>query len=257
MYVSIAGALGDDTKTAPRTPTTLRMRPVPYLCLDRFPFDKSILTRRVSQMLDGLVAAVTKSWSTSQPITSVRLVGHTDSTGKETYNVGLGDRRAAAIEKALRDRLKGLASRVKITVQKSPGEMEPRRDNRTADGREVNRRVEVFVTVTPRATPTPPPGPPFKGQVTPPPEPIIRTQPDPIMGKPTPVPSPANGRSFENWLDEKLRWVPSWLRKPIRDAVIGGACTALAGLLDQTNLPGADKSEIKEACQKAAAVKAR
>jgi len=254
MYVSIAGALGDETKTAPRTPTTLRMRPVPYLCLDRFPFDKSILTTRVGQMVDGLVAAVTKSWSTSQPITSIRLVGHTDSTGKETYNVGLGDRRAAAVEKALRDRLKGLASRVKITIQKSPGEMEPRRDNATADGREVNRRVEVFVTVTPKPTPTPPPGKPFKGTVTLPPESVIRTTPDPRFQT---IPGVTGGRSLQDWLDEKLRRVPSWLRAPIRGAVIGGACASAAALLAQTNLPGVDQDEIKKACEKVAELKVR
>lgn len=254
MYVSILGGVGDDKTTTPKAPTTLRMRPIPYLCLDRFPFDRSTFTKRLDKMVGDLVAAVTRSWATSQPITSIRLIGHTDSTGTETYNVGLGDRRAAAVEKALRTRLKGLASRVKISVQKSPGEMEPRRDNSTADGREVNRRVEVFVTVTPKPTTTTTPDKPFKGDVTLPPDSVIVTKPDPRFQK---IPGVTGGRSLEDWLDEKLRRVPSWLRTPLRSAVIGGACATAAALLEQTNLPGTDKEEIETACKKVAEVKVR
>lgn len=256
MYVSMAGLADDTTATTPKAPTTLRMRPVPYLCLDRFPFDRSTFTRRLDKMVDDLVAAVTRSWATNQPITSIRLVGHTDSTGTEAYNVGLGDRRAGAVEVALRKRLKALASRVKISVQKSPGKMEPRRDNSTADGREVNRRVEVFVTVTPRPTPPPTttPGKPFKGDVTLPPDSVIRTTPDERFQA---IPGGPKGRSLQDWLDEKLRRVPSWLRTRLRDAILSGACAAASALLDQADLPGADKAEIETVCKKMAEVKVK
>ena len=255
MYVSIAGSLAEDPTTTPKAPTTLRMRPVPYLCLDRFPFDKSTFTKRLDGMVDGLAAAVTRSWATSQPITSIRLVGHTDSTGTEVYNVGLGDRRAGAVEVALRKRLGALASRVKISTQKSPGKMEPRRDNSTADGREVNRRVEVFVTVTPRPTTPTTPSKPFKGDVTLPPDSVIVTKPDPYS---QPIPGGPKGRSLQDWLDEKLRGVrPSWLRTGIRDAIVGGSCAAASALLDQANLPGADRDELETVCKKMAEAKAK
>ena len=75
----------------------------------------------------------------------IRLIGHTDSTGTEKYNVGLGDRRANTVAAVLQDKLKGLSGRTKVVVEKSPGETDPTADNRTAEGQGLNRRVEVFI----------------------------------------------------------------------------------------------------------------
>jgi outer membrane protein OmpA-like peptidoglycan-associated protein len=63
--------------------------------------------------------------------------GHTDSTGAEDYNQGLSVRRAQAAADYLES--KGIASdRLEIVGR---GESEPIGDNKTAEGRAMNRRV--------------------------------------------------------------------------------------------------------------------
>jgi hypothetical protein len=248
MYVSINGGLGDDKVSKPKSPT-LAMRPKPYLNLDRFNFNESSLTARLTGRVNDLAQAITQSWNINQPITRIRLIGHTDSTGKETYNIGLGDRRANAVKAALQGKLTGLLSRVNIMVGPSPGESEPRADNRTREGRATNRRVEVFVTVTAQAGKAV-----DLWNVTPIPDPIIRTTPAPYW---QPIPRPTGGKSLSDRLDEVLRRAPSWLRPRIRDAILSGACSALATLLEEALLSGADKEALKAMCKATAQTKSR
>ncbi|MGF1547851.1 MAG: OmpA family protein [Thiotrichales bacterium] len=76
--------------------------------------------------------------------TTVSIVGHTDSTGSDASNQILSERRAASVGSYLIQR--GVsASRISTSGR---GESEPRGDNATADGRQINRRVEVFLTST-------------------------------------------------------------------------------------------------------------
>lgn len=73
--------------------------------------------------------------------TIVHIVGHTDSTGSEAYNQALSERRAEAVARYLEGR--GVdASRLRAEGR---GESEPRDTNATAAGRQLNRRVEVYV----------------------------------------------------------------------------------------------------------------
>lgn len=71
--------------------------------------------------------------------TIVEVAGHTDSSGSESYNQSLSERRAAAVaqylgaQKINRQRL--------ITV--GMGETRPVADNATATGKQTNRRVEI------------------------------------------------------------------------------------------------------------------
>ena len=74
----------------------------------------------------------------------VTIVGHTDSTGAETYNQSLSQRRAAAVLAEL-SRLGVSASRMQAVGR---GEDEPRASNDTAAGREQNRRVEILLQST-------------------------------------------------------------------------------------------------------------
>jgi outer membrane protein OmpA-like peptidoglycan-associated protein len=104
-------------------------------------------------MVAYLAEHVKLSWKTPQPLGFIRLIGHTDNTGPEEYNVGLGDRRARAVKEKLEnilkeDIIKGRI-RIAILVEPSPGKSAPVADNRTREGRALNRRVEVFVTITP------------------------------------------------------------------------------------------------------------
>ncbi|HEX5766192.1 MAG TPA: OmpA family protein [Woeseiaceae bacterium] len=71
--------------------------------------------------------------------TVVEVAGHTDSTGSDSYNQSLSERRAGAVAQYLRSQQIG--SERLITV--GMGETRPVADNGSADGRQANRRVEI------------------------------------------------------------------------------------------------------------------
>ena len=71
--------------------------------------------------------------------TVVEVAGHTDNTGSESYNQSLSERRAGAVSSYLQ--AQGTNSQRLITV--GMGELRPVADNNTANGRQVNRRVEI------------------------------------------------------------------------------------------------------------------
>jgi len=77
--------------------------------------------------------------------TVVEVAGHTDSTGSDSYNQSLSERRAASVSTYLQGR--NVMGQRLITV--GMGEARPVADNTTADGRQANRRVEItMVPVT-------------------------------------------------------------------------------------------------------------
>jgi outer membrane protein OmpA-like peptidoglycan-associated protein len=145
----------------------LGMRPktqyLRFLNLDQFDWNKAPLTARLRQMVAHLAKHVQQSWKTMQPIAYIRLIGHTDNTGPENYNVDLGDRRAQAVkeelENILREDIRSGRIRMAILVERSPGKSAPAANNRTPQGRALNRRVEVFIE-PPVLPPPPPPQPP-------------------------------------------------------------------------------------------------
>ena len=71
--------------------------------------------------------------------------GHTDAKGSDDYNQGLSERRANAVMAALRER--GAAAQASA---RGFGETQPVAPNEVAGkdnpgGRQLNRRVEIFV----------------------------------------------------------------------------------------------------------------
>lgn len=75
------------------------------------------------------------------PVTTVRIIGHTDNTGSDAVNGPLSVNRASAARDYLVER--GVAmNRISIDGR---GAREPVADNGTAAGRAHNRRVEIFV----------------------------------------------------------------------------------------------------------------
>ncbi len=75
------------------------------------------------------------------PKTTVRIVGHTDSTGTDAINDPLSVNRAASVRSYLT--AQGVAaSRISIDGR---GSHEPIADNGTEAGRAQNRRVDIFV----------------------------------------------------------------------------------------------------------------
>jgi outer membrane protein OmpA-like peptidoglycan-associated protein len=80
------------------------------------------------------------------PVTTISIVGHTDSTGTDAINNPLSVNRAAAVRDYLVAR--GVSSQ-RIAID-GRGSRQPIADNATASGRAMNRRVEIFVAETAR-----------------------------------------------------------------------------------------------------------
>ncbi|HKP58272.1 MAG TPA: OmpA family protein [Polyangiales bacterium] len=74
-------------------------------------------------------------------IKRLRVEGHTDDKGKDSYNLELSQRRAAAVLRYLVER--GIAE--DRLASEGYGETKPITDNKTAAGRSQNRRVEFLV----------------------------------------------------------------------------------------------------------------
>lgn len=78
-------------------------------------------------------------------VTTLRVVGHTDSTGSDAINDPLSVRRAASVRDYLATR--GVSAS-RITID-GGGSHQPVADNTSVEGRAQNRRVEIFVAETP------------------------------------------------------------------------------------------------------------
>lgn len=104
-----------------------------------FDFDKATLKPEGKAKLDDLTDKVK-----GITLEVIIAVGHTDSVGSDSYNQKLSEKRAQAVKDYLTS--KGTdASRVYV---EGKGEKQPVADNKTADGRAKNRRVEIEVVGT-------------------------------------------------------------------------------------------------------------
>ena len=104
-----------------------------------FDFDKSVLKPEGTAKLDDLVSKVTDI-----NLEVIIAVGHTDSVGSDAYNQKLSVRRSEAVKAYLVS--KGIEKNRVYTEGK--GEKQPVADNKTAEGRAKNRRVEIEVVGT-------------------------------------------------------------------------------------------------------------
>lgn len=101
-----------------------------------FDFDSDVVKGNAQTNLGNLATSLE-----SYPNTEVLIVGHTDATGSDTYNLGLSQRRAAAARAFLVSR--GVPTE-RIRTE-GRGETEPVASNETAAGQAQNRRVEVAI----------------------------------------------------------------------------------------------------------------
>lgn len=104
-----------------------------------FDFDKSVLKPEGKAKLDDLVSKVK-----GINLEVIIAVGHTDSIGSDAYNQKLSVRRSEAVKAYLVS--KGIEKNRVYTEGK--GEKQPVADNKTAEGRAKNRRVEIEVVGT-------------------------------------------------------------------------------------------------------------
>ena len=104
-----------------------------------FDFDKSVLKPEGKAKLDDLVGKVQ-----GISLEVIIAVGHTDSIGADGYNQKLSVARSENVKAYLVS--KGIEKNRVYTEGK--GESQPVADNKTAEGRAKNRRVEIEVVGT-------------------------------------------------------------------------------------------------------------
>ena len=103
-----------------------------------FNTNSSYLTDNAKQELSKLVKVLK---SGEHRGANIRVDGHTDATGTEEYNQWLSEKRAVSVETFLIDA--GISS-ARISTA-GLGQSDPVADNKTAEGRQKNRRVEVVI----------------------------------------------------------------------------------------------------------------
>ena len=157
---------GDGTGTVGAVPREVKMAPLPPLppagkfpLLDKFKpsgapcgyvitlndkvlfdFDKDVIRPDAGKVLDVLATALGKV-----PSSAMEIRGHTDAKGSDDYNQDLSERRAQSVVTALRER--GTAQ---DAGARGYGESQPVAPNEVngkdnPGGRQLNRRVEIFV----------------------------------------------------------------------------------------------------------------
>ncbi len=104
-----------------------------------FDFDKAVLKADGKSKLDDLAAKVKDI-----NLEVVIAIGHTDSIGSDAYNQKLSVRRAESVKAYLVS--KGVEPNRIYTEGK--GEKQPVASNKTKDGRQKNRRVEIEIIGT-------------------------------------------------------------------------------------------------------------
>jgi len=99
----------------------------------QFAFDSAVINRESAAVLDELANILRGNSS------AINIAGHTCSIGSAEYNMALSQRRAAAV----RDYLvrQGLPANTMTT--QGFGLTQPKFDNRTEEGRRLNRRAEI------------------------------------------------------------------------------------------------------------------
>ncbi|BBP51655.1 MULTISPECIES: OmpA family protein [unclassified Pseudomonas] len=103
-----------------------------------FEFNKATLTPADKNVLSGVATRLKQETSTTQ----LRVTGHTDSVGSDAYNQRLSEKRANSVVQYLVDNGVPRASFVSVS---GAGESQPVADNKTADGRAMNRRTEIKI----------------------------------------------------------------------------------------------------------------
>lgn len=101
-----------------------------------FPFDSADLKGQAQDTF-AKIASVLKDYDK----TVIHVVGHTDSTGSDSYNQGLSQRRASTVSSFMTGN-GVLGERMRTEGR---GEREPIASNETEAGRTRNRRVDVVI----------------------------------------------------------------------------------------------------------------
>jgi OOP family OmpA-OmpF porin len=123
----------------PKPPAPPTVEKVTFAADALFDFDKYVIRPDARAKLDDLVSKLA-----GVNLEVIVAVGHTDNIGTHEYNMALSQRRANAVKQYLVS--KGIEANRIYTEGK--GKTQPVADNRTAEGRQKNRRVEIEVIGT-------------------------------------------------------------------------------------------------------------
>jgi outer membrane protein OmpA-like peptidoglycan-associated protein len=212
--------------------------------LDGFGRDKAVLSPGHVASLDQL------AWSVNLHLgmlkaghASIQVVGHTDTTGTEKHNSGLGQQRADAVRSALAEALKKhgvTADQLDPIGTRSAGESDLAVKTADEVDEPRNRRVHIEVTITAPAPPTTPP--------TVDPGSRDRDKPGSDAGTPLPLgPGTAPSTPSRPWLEEALRkddllkQLPKWARDKAIDGLKDMDETAVDKVIDA--VPWDDKAK--------------
>lgn len=114
-----------------------------------FGSNATVLTPAGEAALERLVERLADHGVSSDSVVAIRIVGHADGFGPAAYNRELSEHRAAAVSDAVARHLPG----VPLLVE-GRGESSPVASDATAEGRALNRRVEIHVLSTVEAVPS-------------------------------------------------------------------------------------------------------
>ncbi len=103
-----------------------------------FEFDSAKLTAADKTTLDTIATRLKQE----APSAQLRVSGHTDSVGNDAYNQRLSEKRAHSVTDYLISAGVPRSNFVSVT---GAGESHPVADNKTADGRALNRRTEIQI----------------------------------------------------------------------------------------------------------------
>lgn len=101
-----------------------------------FDINSSAIKSHSFSALDKVSSVIAKYESKAE------VVGHTDSTGSDSHNFKLSEDRAYSVKTYLENH--GVSPT--LLSFRGRGELEPRASNDTASGRQLNRRVELYIT---------------------------------------------------------------------------------------------------------------
>ena len=131
-----AGPMADAVKTlkAEATPNGIRVRLDAALLFDTAKWD---LKPRAQQAIKNLGQVIA-----GYPAANIKIVGYTDSVGADDYNIDLSKSRAQSVKEALAAENPPAG----VTFETDgKGKADPVATNNTPEGRQMNRRVEVFI----------------------------------------------------------------------------------------------------------------
>lgn len=140
--IAEGGTWDESTKTCIPKPLPEPEKPEPPK-IEKIAQNDLLFKTGSSQILSSSFDSLNKlaDWLKSNSQFNLSLVGHTDSSGSETYNLKLSKDRAKSVKTYLES--KGVQPTRIISDGK--GESEPIASNDTAEGRQKNRRVVFTV----------------------------------------------------------------------------------------------------------------